>query len=176
MPCSFTGESRWLPQLAGSDPLVKEKLMIDAAVRLLFRNGEDSKAFNWDATPASLACRSNVKYHCTTTYVHWHPDRWEPGAERGQRVETGPGLTFPPQSLWQTWRRELWDTNKFDCRYGSRLRGSSDVSRQGAKLAAKPDADELLTEPSKGRQPAALWRCRSIAREFLRSVFAMPRL
>ncbi len=45
------------------DPLVKVKLMIDGAFRLLSRNCADLKAFNWEVTPASLDCRSNVKYH-----------------------------------------------------------------------------------------------------------------
>ena len=51
----------WLQPL-----LDKEKLIIDAVLIRAIRNFEDSKASNWDTTPASLAslaCRLNVKYH-----------------------------------------------------------------------------------------------------------------
>ena len=51
----------WLQPL-----LDKEKLIIDAPVIRVLRNGEDLRASNWDTSPASLAsvaCRLNVKYH-----------------------------------------------------------------------------------------------------------------
>jgi hypothetical protein len=51
------------PRMSGDPSALLEKLIIDAVFRLFLRNGEDSKASNWDSTPASLACRSNVKYH-----------------------------------------------------------------------------------------------------------------
>ena len=51
----------WLQPL-----LDKEKLIIDAPVIRVLRNGEELRASNWDTSPASLAsvaCRLNVKYH-----------------------------------------------------------------------------------------------------------------
>jgi hypothetical protein len=51
------------PSAADSGLLQKLKLMIDAAVNLLVRNGESLRACNWDDTAATLAFRLNVKYH-----------------------------------------------------------------------------------------------------------------
>ena len=48
----------WLQPL-----LDKEKLIIDAPVIRVLRNGEELRASNWDTSPALLACRLNVKYH-----------------------------------------------------------------------------------------------------------------
>ncbi len=49
--------------LMSGEPTVKEKLMINVPVTYFVRNFDDSKAFNWDSKPDSLACMSNVKYH-----------------------------------------------------------------------------------------------------------------
>jgi hypothetical protein len=51
------------PLMSGDPSALLEKLIIDAVLILCVRNIEDSKAYNWEVTPASLACRSNVKYH-----------------------------------------------------------------------------------------------------------------
>ena len=49
--------------LMSGEPTVKEKLMIDACFIHVCRYCDDSRAFNWDSTPNSLAWMSNVKYH-----------------------------------------------------------------------------------------------------------------